>query len=216
VPKTKIGVPVFLGVQIALAYLAAGPRILPADPDLGAFPKTLGAWTFLGDDKLDPATAQQLGADVVLNRYYSLAGTNLAANVFVGWYRSQTEGIRQPHSPQVCLPANGWTTDRSDQVRIATDAGTIDVNRLAISNASVGNQGQRGAMLYWYQTPNRVVSGDWAAKFWFVEEAVQSRRTDAAFVRVFIPYSSQESAATEAAQSLTRLVYPVLRSALPK
>ena len=72
-------------------------------------------------------------------------------------------------------------------------------------------------MLYWYQTPHRVIAGEWAEKFSLVEGAVRYRRTDAAFVRVFVPFADRSGpAATDAAESLARALYPGLLEYLPK
>jgi len=148
----------------------------------------------------------QLGADQVINRTYVREG--FAANVFIAWYQWQQEGSRQTHSPLVCLPASGWVTDRTDEVRLSTSAGDLSVNRLAIRA-----EGQRGAMLYWYQNRRGTVTGEWAEKFQLIEGAVRDRRTDGAFVRVFIPLTDQSQ--TGSAESIAQALYPSLREYLP-
>ncbi|MGA2329675.1 MAG: exosortase C-terminal domain/associated protein EpsI [Bryobacteraceae bacterium] len=67
-------------------------------------------------------------------------------------------GERQPHSPRICLPANGWNTLSSGEVAIGTSAGPVTANRyLAASRNS------RAAILYWYQLPRRTVASEWLA-----------------------------------------------------
>jgi hypothetical protein len=48
------------------------------------------------------------------------------------------------------------------------------------------NRSGRVVVLYWYQTPQRVIAGEWAAKFWLISDAVRERRTDIALVRLLV------------------------------
>jgi EpsI family protein len=120
---------------------------------------------------------------MIVNRTYAPVAAGLNANVFVSWCQWQQEGMRQPHSPQIWLPSGGWVIDREERTDLTTSRGLVTVNR-----CMVGNGAERAVMLYWYQTPHRVGAREWAAKFWRVKEAVCSRRTDVAFVRVFVPF----------------------------
>jgi hypothetical protein len=83
------------------------------------------------------------------------------------------------------------------------------VNRLVVRA-----EAQRGAMLYWYQNPRGTVTGEWAEKFSLIEGAVRDRRTDGAFVRVFVPLTGQSG--TGAAESIAQALYPSLREYLPR
>jgi EpsI family protein len=97
-------------------------------------------------------------------------------------------------------------------IDLDTPAGTINVNRYAISL-----QSQKAVTLYWYQTPRRVIAGEWEAKFWILPDSLRDRRTDTALVRVFIwngNHSDEET--TEAAKNLARKTYPLLREMLPR
>lgn len=204
--NARIGVPVFVIVQMFVVHWAADPVRLPAIPDPGGFPRTLAGWHFASDNPADPSLALQLGADQIVDRMYVHEGSATAANVFVAWYQWQQEGSRQPHSPQVCLPASGWVIDRTEEVRLETEGGDIKVNRLSIHMGS-----QRGAMLYWWESSHRAIADEWAAKLWLVERAVRERRTDGAFVRVFVPVVNQDGpAAVEAGESIARALYPKL------
>jgi EpsI family protein len=97
-------------------------------------------------------------------------------------------------------------------IDIATSAGTITVNRYVIVNGQ-----QREVVLYWYQTPRRVVPGEWAAKFWLMVDALRDRRTDTSLVRVTTwVVDNDVSTATNAAVEFSRQVYPLLREAFPR
>ena len=118
----------------------------------------------------------------------------------------------QPHSPKVCLPGAGWTPEAISDVTIDTTAGAITVNRYVVSKGQ-----QRAIVLYWYQTPRRVVAGEWSAKFWLVADALRDQRTDTSMVRVLTwVQGNADSQATTDVLGFAREVYPVLRQHLPR
>jgi EpsI family protein len=70
---------------------------------------------------------------------------------------------------------------------------------------------------YWYQTPRRVVAGEWPAKFWLAADALRDRRTDTALVRIFVwTGKGGDTEATDAAVRFTKSLYPLLRDYLPR
>ena len=210
--RTDVLLPVFLIVQAGLVYFAASGERVPPTPALGRFPAALGQWKQVSDDKIAPDVAAQLGADQWISRYYSDQPNARLAGLFVAWFESQRGGARQPHSPKVCLPGAGWTPESTADVTIETTAGPITVTRMI-----VGNGAQRAVVLYWYQTPLRVVGGEWAAKFWLVVDALRSRRSDTALVRVMVWIGDDKrEAALETARDFARTLFPVLKAELPR
>ena len=87
--------------------------------------------------------------------------------------------LKQPHSPQVCLPGSGWTPIVADRVTLAAGGESAEINRYVASF-----QGQGAVVLYWYQTPRRTVASEWSSKFFTVWDALSVKRTDIALVRV--------------------------------
>jgi EpsI family protein len=205
-------VPAFLFAQILLVHWAAGNERRPADPNPASFPLEIGGWKQLQEAPIGRDVASELGADRYVNRDYVQASSGTAANLFLAWYASQRGGEKQPHSPKVCLPAAGWIAGTSDELALDTAAGPIRVNRYLIQNGAA-----RGVVLYWYQTPKRVITGEWSAKMWLVSDALHDHRTDVALVRIFVRSSpTGDPAATAAASSLARVLYPALHNYLPQ
>lgn len=200
-------VPGFLAAQALLVHFAAGGERPPAPPDLAAFPARAGDWTRFADFPLAADVAAQLKADRLLNRTYIDRSTGAVASLFVAWFQSQRSGDRQPHSPKVCLPGAGWTTEETGEITLQTAAGSIRVNRYLVTS-----RGARSEILYWYQTPRRAIAGEWAAKIWLVADAVRDRRTDTALVRIVVPLKPGRNSA---AAAFARSVYPPLRELLP-
>jgi EpsI family protein len=139
--------------------------------------------------------------------------TGSFASLLVAWFSTQREGTRQPHSPKVCLPGAGWTPRIVDEVTVNTVAGPITVNRYVVDRAT-----KRAVVLYWYQTPRRVMAGEWSAKFWLAADALRDKkRTDTTLVRVTAwPASGGDDAATAVATGFARDLYPKLREYLPQ
>jgi EpsI family protein len=210
-PKTIL-IPVFLASQALFVHWTGTFEKAPAKPDLTHFPAQIGAWERASEIPVDAATEAQLGADRLMNSMYMRQPNGEFANVFVAWFQSQRAGTSQPHSPQVCLPASGWVPESNGTIDVSTSAGTITVNRYVIANGL-----QQEVVLYWYQTPRRVVAGEWAAKFWLMVDALRDRRTDTSLVRVTtLVRDSDVGAATRAAAELSQRLYPLLREAFPR
>jgi EpsI family protein len=205
-------VPLFLGAQMLVVHVAASGERRPLPPALARFPAAFGQWKLFHDDPIDAATRRELGADRLVSQTYIESPTGSVASLLVAWFQTQREGARQPHSPRVCLPAGGWTPRIVDQITVATFAGAITVNRY------IANKGeQRAVILYWYQTPRRVIAGEWAAKFWLAADALRDKRTDTALVRVITwPARGGDEPATAAAVGFARNMYPMLREYLPR
>lgn len=203
--------PVFLVSQALLVHWTGSFEKPPAKPDFSRFPLQIGAWDRIREEPVDLATETQLGADGLVSRTYAENGQ--VANLFVAWFQSQRAGTSQPHSPQVCLPASGWVPEMNGLIHIQTPAGTIAVNRYVIVK---GNE--RAVVLYWYQTPRRVVAGEWAAKFWLMADALRDRRTDTSLVRVttWVNQDSGVAGATRLASEFSARLYPILIKTFPQ
>ena len=210
--RASIYVPVFLAAQALLVHWAASSERPPAPPDLSRLPTEFGGWKQVHLDPIAADVQAELRADRLLSASYAHQGTNESANLFVAWFQSQRAGASQPHSPKVCLPAAGWTPKLTGLISLDTSDGVITVNRYIVAKGK-----ERSVVLYWYQTPRRVVAGEWAAKLWLVADAVRDRRTDTALVRVVVwsaPGHDDDAAGT--ATGFARSLYPVLRGHLPR
>jgi EpsI family protein len=215
--------PVAFLAQALIVNLPGAAERPPKMPDLSRFPTTLGSWDLAAEEKIDPAIEGQLGADQVFSRTYrntALApgGADMGAgagmvNLFVAWFQSQRGGRTQPHSPKVCLPGAGWTPEESGEIQIRTPLGTIPANRYVVTS----NLEQHAVVLYWYQTPRRVLAGEWESKFWLIPDSIRDHRTDTALVRVVVwTGKGQEAEATRTGVEFARSSYPILRKLLPR
>lgn len=208
-----IFVPVFLVAQGMFVHWTGTVEKPPAKPDTERFPIQVGAWQKVSEQPLDASAEAQLGADIIVNSMFMQQPQGDIANLFVAWFQSQRSGASQPHSPQVCLPAAGWIPESTGLMDLETSAGTITVNRYVVARGE-----ERAVVLYWYQTPRRVIAGEWAAKFWLMADALRDRRTDTALVRVttWVGKDSTVATATALANNFSKQLYPLLRETLPR
>jgi EpsI family protein len=205
-------VAVALAIQAVAVALVSGVEQVPAVPDLASFPTAIGDWQRVREDLLSEGMVRTLGADARITSTYLDRRTGLYADLLVAWFQSQRGGARQPHSPKVCLPATGWTPQETGDLTLGFPSGSITVNRLLMA----GNN-QKVVVTYWYQTPRRVVAGEWAAKFWLAADALRDRRSDTALVRIFVwTGKGGTTEANDAAVRFTRSLYPLLRDHLPR
>jgi EpsI family protein len=75
---------------------------------------------------------------------------------------------------------------------------------------------EKSLVLYWYQTPNRVIASEFEAKYYLVLDSIRYRRSDTALVRVVTPVvDGDEDAATKAAIRFVQSFFGPLRQYLP-
>lgn len=200
-----------LAAQMAGLYAISKQEVVPLRQPLAAFPAAAGAWTMMREESLDEATMDVLRADEVLSRTYYNNEKREAASLFVAYFKSQRTG-QTPHSPKNCLPGSGWEPSESGfvPVEIPGRAEPIVVNRYLVSKGE-----SRSVVLYWYQTPRRVVASEYMAKIYMVADAIRYNRTDTAMVRVVVAAGADANAATEAAKDFVRSIFNEVGTFLP-
>jgi EpsI family protein len=148
-------------------------------PNLTALPRVMGDW--VGEDyPMSEVVSEALGADVILNRLYQGPG-GAPVWVFVAYFREQEVGS-QIHSPQHCVPGNGWTIQSVGRTRVDMGGREAEVQRLAIDRNGDGQE-----MLYWFRTRSGVLAGEYGLKLDLVKNSLRGRPIDAAFIRYTAP-----------------------------
>ncbi len=202
-----------LALQLGLYAKFSRTEKVPVAQQLAKFPNQLGSWVKVQDGVVDEETQKVLQADDTLTRQYADIQTKLGANLFVASFRSQRTGVA-PHSPKNCLPGNGWSPIVDDRIPVSLPGRSqpIEVNRYIIQRGD-----SRSLVLYWFQTKDRAVASEYAAKFYTMRDAIVENRTDTALVRVIIPLSRDmdAEAARAAAESFVRAFYRPLLAFLP-
>jgi exosortase D (VPLPA-CTERM-specific) len=150
--------------------------------------------------------------DYLLTDYQGMSGQPI--NFYVAWYNSQRGG-QSTHSPRTCLPGGGWriaSLTRAAIPHVDINGGTLTVNRALIES---GNN--RQLVYYWFQQRGRVVTNEYAVKWYLFWDSLTRQRTDGALVRLIVSVpdgKSVDQIETEL-QNFVRVIAPKLTAFVP-
>lgn len=205
--KPALAVAAVLAVEIAVFYASPNREYIPSPPPLTQFDLNVGKWTMAAQHELDPESQNLLKADDTLTRDY--VGPN-HIDFFVAFFKSQRAGVT-PHSPKMCLPANGFTEESSRIVSLSVpgEPKPIPVNRYIVSLGE-----RRELVYYWFQTAHRVTADEYLSKLYLILDSLRYRRSDEALVRVIATdFNSHDDEAQEKdAIQFIRDVYQPLKN----
>ena len=116
---------------------------------------------------------------------------NRAINFYVAWYDIQGRGTVSTHSPRSCMPGGGWNITElgARQIEgIGPDGGPLTVNRAVIKK---GEQAQ--VVYYWFHQRGRVLTNEFAVKWFIFYDGLTRKRSDGGMVRFVAPMQPGES-----------------------
>jgi EpsI family protein len=209
--KSFVVLSIVLMTQAGVFYGFSRHELIPKHQPLSTFPKQLGDWSMLSEAPLDAETEAVLRADDTLSRWYGHP-SGRAAELYVAFFESQRYG-KEPHSPKNCLPGSGWIPLVSDriQIQIPGRAEPITANRYIVAMGE-----KRSVVMYWYQSRDRVVASEYAARAYAVVDALRYNRSDTSLVRVVVNVQEgQEREATETGVEFVKTFFSTLRGFLP-
>jgi exosortase D (VPLPA-CTERM-specific) len=218
IESRKLPRPFLASCAVLLAFMAVTifiPRpveIFPERISFSEFPINLGAWTGR-QQTLDGVYVDALKFDDYLLADYD-EGSRHPVNLYISYYNSQRKG-EAVHSPRSCLPGGGWQLRDFDQRElpgVTIDGRPLRVNRTLIE---LGNEKQ--LVYYWFQQRGRVVTNEFAVKWYLFWDALTRHRTDGALVRLIVALSPT-AGETDADRRLTDLagrIAPILTRYVP-
>ncbi len=210
--KAAIVLTVALLLEGGLFYSARSMERVPNPRALDLFPMDLPGWRTIKTGQVEAEEQEILKADDLLTRWYAGTARPETVSLFIAYFKSQRAG-QAPHSPKNCLPGSGWEPVEVGyiDVPIAGQPQPITINRYIVANGDAAR-----VVLYWYQSRNRVIASDYAAKFWLVADSVRYHRSDTAIVRVEVPIvGGNDKEATRMGVDFVQAMYPLLRAYLP-
>ena len=75
---------------------------------------------------------------------------------------------------------------------------------------------EKSVTLYWYQSHDRVIAGEFAARFWLIADSIRFRRSDTSLVKVVVPVRNNDAdAATRTGVEFVKTLFPPLARQLP-
>ena len=209
-------------VLLALAFLGTYgfthivAPVAPAVPAaLGELPMALAPWAGFTAPALPPEVLETLAADDYIRRYYARAQAPAlpdsanaprqeAVEMDISYYAQPRVGANM-HSPLNCLPGNGWQITDMDTVALA------GLNNVRVQALTVQRGQHRFAMAYWFQSRDRIITGEASTRFHLLADAIQRRPTDTGIVRVMAPVTDPSSARAVVLAFASRLVPELTR-----
>ncbi len=182
--------PAFIAAALLIAGFAIAARVLPRPHEVppqraaafAEYPMRLGPWRGQRQS-LDGVYSQALKLDDYLLADFD-DRTGASVNVYIAYYDSQRKGDAV-HSPRSCLPGGGWQMRDFGQrllPAVIDNGRPLRVNRSLIE---LGNQ--RELVYYWFQQRGRVLTDEFAVKWYIFWDALTRHRTDGALVRLTTP-----------------------------
>jgi EpsI family protein len=183
------------------------------------FPSHLGEWSARPAPEFSKEVLATLALDDHLNQFYT-AGERFG-HVYVGYYGSQREGA-SIHSPLNCMPGAGWLPIANSRLDIEVPRSadrnapprSITVNRYIVQKGL-----DKQLVLYWYQSHDRVISSEYWSKAYLILDSMRLNRTDAALVRITVPFRDSDSVPDTAAEGtaveIVKAMFPFLDGFVP-
>ena len=184
------------------------PTVSPLD----GFPTNVAGWQMYKDVKIEQETLDVLKADDTLNRVYINPARDASTFLFIAFFKTQRYG-QSPHSPKNCLPGNGYEPIESGVVSVAMPGRSepVQVNRYLTARGD-----EKSVTLYWYQSHDRIIAGEFAARFWLIADSIRFHRSDTSLVKIVVPVRDGDAdAATRTALDFMKAVFPPLARQLP-
>lgn len=181
------------------------------------FPTTIGGWDAGAPEKLEPNIEAVLKADDYLLVGYSSAEQPTSVNLFIAWYRKQTEGSGI-HSPEVCVPAGGWEMSEIEVETVAVQLSSGTETLVPVNRAIIRKGLSKQLVYYWFEQRGRRLTSDYLSKAVTVVDAMTIGRTDGGLVRLVTPIASgeNESDADGRLKSFMSEVLPILPQFVPQ
>jgi EpsI family protein len=212
-PRTFIAAAAVLIAFVVTALVLPQPvEVIPARTAFVEFPMHVGAWSGRREP-LEAIYLEQLKLDDYLLADYA-DGDGRRLNLYLAYYGSQRKG-EAVHSPRSCLPGGGWQFRAFEQrtlpgVRIGGEPLRVDRALIELGN-------QRELVYYWFQQRGRVVTNEFAVKWFLFWDAVTRHRTDGALVRIIasLPPSADERSADRMLTEFASRLAPELPRYVP-
>lgn len=201
---------VYLLFGLVAVYLYLHTDVsVPINKPFEEFPRTQAGWQMTGKSEFSAAVLGVLKVADYLSRQYADADGN-KVSLYLG-YHSGGKGSGGIHSPKHCLPGSGW-------LELSTRQGELQMGgvHLNVVRAVYQKGGQKELYLYWYQVKGQTLSSDYLLKLAEIKNSLLYSRRDSAFIRISVPFESDEQVASARAEKFARDFYPAIQAFLPQ
>lgn len=192
----QAGAPLFAAAMVTAAVGAvfaiapSRPAVAVEREDFRRFPSETGAWS--GSRRvIQEATATVLNADDYVLIDFVHPDEATAVNFWAAYYHSQDRDEGGIHSPQDCIPLDGWNIVSFRPVDVALDGAAT--TSITLNRAVVEKGGAKALVYYWFKGRGRSVANEHVARLLVKFDGLVRGRTDGALVRYVTPILPGES-----------------------
>ena len=171
-----------IAVIASSSFVEREERVLVSKP-FSAFPQMLGKWQ---------ANEKRLPAAIIDSSDYYNATFNSSEvkgiNLYIAYYADQKLGAA-PHSPELCIPGDGWKITSNKPYKIKNKKGEATVvNRLIIT------KGEHTIITYyWLKQGSKTFIKQYMARLDLILFAIKENRADAALIRMVSEVGKNET-----------------------
>ena len=187
-------------------------EIVPEREPFADFPLQIDEWRGTSE-RLESIYLDELKLDdYLIGQFANPQGDTL--QVYMAYYGSQRKGA-SVHSPRSCIPGGGWeiqSLDLRSLENVQVNGQPLTVNRVRIQ------LGQRSQLVYyWFQQRGRVLTNEYAVKWYIFWDALTRKRTDGSLVRLvtYVPPGGDIAAADARLAAFARKLNPLLTRYIP-
>jgi exosortase D (VPLPA-CTERM-specific) len=189
-PSFMVAGALLVGFIVTTVALPRPVEVFPTRAAFSQFPMQLGEWHGRRQS-MEAVFSDTLQLDDYLLADYT-NGSDRDVNVYVSYYNSQRKG-EAVHSPRSCLPGGGWQVREFGQRDIS--GVSINGQLLRVNRSLVELGDQRELVYYWFQQRGRVITNEFAVKWYLFRDALTEHRTDGAMIRIITPLPPSSSEA---------------------
>ncbi len=205
------GVAMLILATLGATSVAERQEVIPERKEFVTFPNELDQW------KGRIEVMESLYLDTLKLTDYRIVNFTTDTefvNFYTAYYDSQRKGA-SIHSPKSCLPGDGWRFNNIE-TRVV-DGVKMGEEPLVVNRVLMTKGDQRQLVYYWFQGRSRIITNEYAAKWFIFWDALFSNRTDGALVRLVTPVREgvDPAIADERLQDFTRALSRVLPDYIP-
>jgi exosortase D (VPLPA-CTERM-specific) len=190
-PASFMAAAALLAAFVVISAVVPRPvETVPARASFVEFPMQIGEWRGHRDSLEAVFTDQLKLDDYLLADYVNDAGD--VVNFYSAYYNSQRKG-EAVHSPRSCLPGGGW--EMTDFGQRELPGAIVNGQPLRVNRTIIGLGNQRQLVYYWFQQRGRVITNEYAVKWYLFWDALTRHRTDGALVRIITPLAATSGVA---------------------
>src|SRR4030042_1574345 len=205
-------------LTVAILLAAAGLNYYFSKPDislprrnLAEFPKVLGDWTSISEQKIEGRSMEILQVDDYMMRNYRNSKGEIIG-LYIGYFQSQREG-KGIHSPRQCLPGAGWVPVNISAYPLTAPGHTPET--VSVNKFIMGKGLDRQLYLFWYHGRGRVYASEYWNKIYLIWDGLTKKRTDGALIRVNNLATRNPNEALQTQTEFINLFFPLLKEYIP-